>query len=81
MECAVNSDTSLLTLLHEIERLPQPEKWQLVKIVLQSLEQGQTTVSAQTDWLQFLHETYGSLRNTPIERWPQGDCDYREPLV
>lgn len=77
----MNSDTSLLTLPHEIERLPQPEKWQLVKIVLQSLEQGQTTAPAQSDWLA------GSARNLwlfarhPIERWPQGDYEDRGPLV
>lgn len=62
-------------LLHKIEQLPQAEKWQLVKIVLHSLEQEQTIAPVQSDWLQFLHDTYGSLHDTPIERWPQSDYD------
>lgn len=68
------------TLLNEIERLPAPERWRLVKIVLHSLEREQAA-SPATDWDQFLRETYGSLRETPIQRWPQGDYDDREPLV
>lgn len=75
----MNSDANLLTLLHKIEQLPQAEKWQLVKIVLQSLEQEQAIAPVQPDWLQFLHDTYGSLRNAPIERWPQGDYEDRSP--
>ncbi len=65
----------LNTLLHKIEQLPQAEKWQLVKFILQSLEQEQTIALDQPGWLQFLHDTYGSLHDTPIERWPQSDYD------
>jgi hypothetical protein len=66
-------------LLQEVERLPVTEKWRLVKHVLRSLEQDQS-VSPVFDWHQFLRETYGSLRDTPIQRWDQGDYEEREPL-
>lgn len=66
-------------LLDEVERLPVTEKWRLVKHVLRSLEQDQSA-SPLSDWHQFLRETYGSLRDTPIQRWDQGDYEEREPL-
>jgi hypothetical protein len=67
-------------LLHEVERLPAAEKWRLVKHVLNSLELEQTPPAADSDWHQFLRETYGSLHNTPIRQWEQGDYEDREPL-
>ena len=66
-------------LLQEVERLPATEKWRLVKHVLRSLEQDQN-VSPVSDWHKFLRETYGSLRDTPIQRWDQGDYEERELL-
>ena len=36
--------------------------------------------ASDTDWHQFLRETYGSLRDTPIQRWNQGDYEERESL-
>jgi hypothetical protein len=71
---------SMNELLHEVEKLPVTEKWQLVRRVLLSLEQEQYTPVIQSDYHQFLRETYGSLRDTPIERWDQGDYEQREPL-
>lgn len=67
-------------LLHEVERLPAAEKWQLVRHVLRSLEYEQTTATEQSDWHEFLSMTYGSLRDTPIQRWDQGEYEKREPL-
>jgi hypothetical protein len=71
---------TLNQLLHEVEQLPTGEKWQLVKHVLRSLEQEQAAQPVDTDWHQFLRDTYGSLRDTPIQRWPQGDYEDRESL-
>ncbi len=68
-------------LLHQVERLPAAERWQLVKRVLHSLEQEQSAPLPASDWQQFLRETYGSLRETPIQRWPQGEYEDREPLA
>ena len=67
-------------LLQEVEGLPTAEKWRFVKLVLRSLEQEQVSAPAHADWHQFLRETYGSLRDTPLERQPQGEYEEREPL-
>lgn len=67
-------------LLEEVERLPAAEKWQLVKHVLRSLEHEQTATPAPLEWHEFLRVTYGSLRDTPIQRWDQGEYEEREPL-
>jgi hypothetical protein len=67
-------------LIHAVEQLPAAEKWRLVKHVLQSLEQEQTTSPTASDWHQFLQETYGSLRESPIRRWDQGYYEERERL-
>lgn len=67
-------------LIQEVEQLPAEEKWQLVKQLLNSLEEAQQAKSAAPDWHTFLRETYGSLRDTPIQRWDQGEYEEREPL-
>ncbi|MBN1562285.1 MAG: hypothetical protein JXA10_00480 [Anaerolineae bacterium] len=71
---------TLNELLHEVEQLPINEKWQLVNSILRSLEQAQTAPPIASDWQQFLRETYGSLRDTPLQRWDQGDYEEREPF-
>ncbi len=67
-------------LLHEVNRLPTPEKWRLVRHMLQTLEQEQHATPVEPEWRQFLRDTYGSLRDTPIQRWEQGDYEEREPV-
>ncbi len=69
---------TLNQLLQEVEQLPTGEKWQLVRHVLRSLEQEQAAPPVEADWHQFLRDTYGSLRDTPIQRWPQGEYEDRE---
>lgn len=64
-------------LLQEAEGLPTAEKWRMVKRLLRSLEQEQAETE-KTDWHQFLRETYGSLRDIPFERQPQGEYEERE---
>jgi hypothetical protein len=72
--------TSYADLVHKVEQLSAGDKWRLVRYMLRSLEQDQTTKRPQSDWQQFLRETYGSLRDTPIQRWDQGEYEEREPL-
>lgn len=67
-------------LFDEVERLPLATKWELLHHLLHSMEQTQNVASPQTDWHQFLRETYGSLSATPLERWSQGDYEERELL-
>ena len=66
--------------LAEIETLPTTEKWHIVRQVLHSLEQEQTTAPTKSDWHDFLRATYGVLRDTPIQRWDEGEYEVREPL-
>jgi hypothetical protein len=68
-------------LLNEVEHLPLTEKWELVRHVLDTLERDQAPATdEQTDWHQFLLETYGSLKDDPIQRWDQGEYEVREPF-
>lgn len=73
-------------ILHEVEELSTAEKWRLVRLVLGSLQQAQEDAAIQhpeseiADWHQFLRETYGSLRDTPIERWDPGAYEQREQI-
>lgn len=39
-----------------------------------------TSEMTVTEWHQFIDETYGSLANDPIKRWPQGKYEIREPI-
>jgi hypothetical protein len=71
---------SIHELIEEIDHLPAADKWQLVKHVLDTLQQEQFTLPPTSDYYQFLRETYGALRDTPIERWEQGEYEEREPL-
>lgn len=66
--------------LAEIETLPATEKWRIVRHVLRSLEHEQTSTPAKSDWHDFLQATYGILRDTPIQRWDEGEYEVREPL-
>ncbi len=54
-------------LIQEVEQLPIADKWQLVKRVLHSLEESKIII--EPDWHQFVHEMYGSLRDTDLMRW------------
>jgi hypothetical protein len=65
-------------LIEKVDRLPAADKWQLVKHVLDTLEQEQIAPSSTADYHQFLRETYAVLRDTPIKRWPQGDYEERK---
>ena len=67
-------------LLETFEHLPINEKWRLVNQMLRALEREQSASSEQTDWHQFLRETYGAFRDAPIQRWEQGEYEEREPL-
>ena len=67
-------------LLQEVERLPRAEKWALFRRMTVLLEQDVQKEQPQSDYHEFLHQTYGSLRDTPIQRHDQGEYEEREPL-
>ena len=66
-------------LLHEVEKLPTAEKWQFFKRMVMLLEH-ETQKPQPSDYHEFLRQTYGSLRDTPIQRYDQGDYEKRERL-
>lgn len=72
---------SIHKLIEEVDHLTAAEKLQLVKHMLEALEQEKTTSPLASDYQEFLRETYGVLRDTPIERWEQGGYEEREPLI
>lgn len=67
-------------LIHEIEQLTVPDKWRLLKKVLDSLEDIQIEKAKRSDWHDFLRETYGSITDPTFKRWEQGEYEEREPL-
>ncbi len=71
---------TLNTLIAEVKQLSVPEKWQIVKEVLHSLETEQDLVHAKSDWHQALRATYGILADDPIERPEQLPLEEREPI-
>lgn len=72
---------TLHELLEEVDRLSLAEKWQVVKHIVTTLEQERIAQPARVDYHHFLHETYGVLRNTPIERWDQGEYEDRDQFA
>jgi hypothetical protein len=67
-------------LLDAVKQLSAQEQWNFAIQILRHLEQKESQSLTQNEWHQFLQETYGSLRDTPIERWDQGEYDVRETL-
>ncbi len=67
----------------EIERLDE-EGVRLARKALRSLSrrpgEAARKFPRRQDWLAFVAETYGSLREAPIERGPQGEFETRDNL-
>jgi hypothetical protein len=66
-------------LLHEIEKLSLAEKWAFFKRLVVLLEVDVTSTD-KTAYHDFLQQTYGSLQETPLKRYPQGAYEEREFL-
>jgi hypothetical protein len=73
--------TPMNDLLDEVDRLPNVEKWVLVKHVLQTLEHEQEPHRPQNDWHTRLRAMYGALADDPIERPEQLPLEEREPIT
>ena len=61
---------TLEQLFEAVERLPVAEKWQLIRHLLDDLEEAKTG-TPQEDWASFVDRMYGALADDPIERLPQ----------
>ncbi len=63
------------------DQLPSAEKARLIEHLSAALRRElESAPQQQEDWHEFLRSTYGSLRDTPIQRWEQGEYEEREPL-
>ena len=67
-------------LYKEVEQLPVSEKWQLVRHVLQSLEEEQSVSDTGPGWQARLRALYGVLGDDPLERPLQLPLEEREPI-
>lgn len=65
----------------EIDKVREENLPVLLKII-QVLEEPVSPVVTErdTDWRAFVAETYGSLRDAPIERGDQDNFETREPI-
>ncbi len=62
------NETTFETILAQAERLSAQDRLRLVERLAATL---QTELQPKTDWHMFLRETYGILKDDPIERPPQ----------
>lgn len=65
-------------IIRETKQLDDNDKWQLVKYLLNDLEQKQT--QSQSDWHNRLRATRGSLAGEKLERPPQLPLQERESI-
>lgn len=70
----------LQDLYKEVEQLPVSEKWQLVRHVLQSLEEERGVSGPGRGWQERLRALHGVLADDPLERPPQLPLEEREPV-
>ena len=69
---------TLQQLFEEAERLPAAHKWQLVRRLLDNLEEKKDP--SGEDWASFVNRMYGALADDPIERLPQLPLTERESI-
>lgn len=72
---------TLERLFDEVNQLSTPEKWQLVRRLLNDLEtEKQKQTVEREDWESFVNRMYGALADDPIERPPQLPVTERDPI-
>jgi len=69
--------TTFESVLAQAEQLTPQDRLRLVERLAATL---QAELKPKTDWHTFLRETYGALRDDPIQRYEQGEYEEREPL-
>lgn len=70
-------DVTLENVLEQAQRLSPQDRLRLVERLAVTL---QTELQPKTDWHTFLQETYGILKDDPIQRYEQGEYEEREPI-
>jgi hypothetical protein len=59
------------------DQLSKSQKAQLIEHLSEELKRD---AEGRVPWREFLRQTYGSLKDTPIQRWEQGEYEERERL-
>lgn len=72
--------TDLTTVIALSEQLTPQERLQLLEYLATTLRRAWPTPPHALPWAEFIDQTAGSLADDPIQRWPQGDYETREPL-
>ncbi len=63
-----------------VDQLPAADKRRLIEHMQESMKRRKPSPIDDDDYQKFLTDTYGSLRDTPIERGDQGEYEQRELL-
>jgi len=70
---------SIQELLREAEKMSTTDKWQLVRHLLDELQETNSPTQDET-WESFVNRMYGALADDPIERLPQLPLTERDPI-
>lgn len=63
------------------DQLPMAEKVRLIEHLSAALRhEMEVEAFKRMPWHEFIERTAGSLADTPIQRWDQGEYEEREPL-
>lgn len=70
---------SIQQLLREAEKMSTADKWQLVRYLLDELQEAEKTTEPES-WEDFVNRMYGALADDPIERPEQLPLTERDPI-
>ena len=70
---------SIQEILREAEKMSNTDKWQLVRHLLDELQETNSPSQDET-WESFVNRMYGALADDPIERLPQLPLTERDPI-
>lgn len=70
---------SIQEILREAEKMSTTDKWQLVRHLLDELQETNSPTQDET-WESFVNRLYGALADDPIERLPQLPLTERDPI-
>lgn len=70
---------SIQEILRETEKMSTTDKWELVRHLLDELQETNSTTQDET-WASFVNRMYGALADDPIERLPQLPLTERDSI-
>lgn len=73
----MKNDATFEAVFAQAEQLSAQDRLRLLERIAATL---QKELQPKTDWHTFLQETYGILKDDPIQRYEQGEYEEREPI-